>query len=323
MRFLSVLIGIIAVFGIPAIGIAQDTFPSKTITITVGFPPGGNTDVIARIVAERMEAILGQRIVIDNRAGAGSTLAAAHVARAAPDGYTLLTGSPSTNAIAPNLYTNLPYDSLKALAPVALLVNGPAVLVVHPATPASTIQELVALYRREPGKHNYATGGNGTHAHLITEWLMEASGTSIVHVPFRGGGPALQAVLAGEPAMIIDNLPTALPHIQAGRVKALAVFSAKRVSVLPDVPTMVEAGYKDMVTDSWTAFYAPAGTPPDIIAKLNAAAVAAVRDPQVVEKLTKLSAVPVGSTPAELDALTRLEYERWGTLIRQRKVTVN
>ena len=323
MRFLSVLIGIIAVFGIPAIGIAQDTFPSKTITITVGFPPGGNTDVIARIVAERMEAILGQRIVIDNRAGAGSTLAAAHVARAAPDGYTLLTGSPSTNAIAPNLYTNLPYDSLKALAPVALLVNGPAVLVVHPATPASTIQELVALYRREPGKHNYATGGNGTHAHLITEWLMEASGTSIVHVPFRGGGPALQAVLAGEPAMIIDNLPTALPHIQAGRVKALAVFSAKRVSVLPDVPTMVEAGYKDMVTDSWTAFYAPAGTPPDIIAKLNAAAVAAVRDPQVVEKLTKLSAVPVGSTPAELDALTRLEYERWGSLIRLRKVTVN
>ena len=323
MRFLSVLIGIIAVFGIPAIGIAQDAFPSKTITITVGFPPGGNTDVIARIVAERMEAILGQRIVIDNRAGAGSTLAAAHVARSAPDGYTLLTGSPSTNAIAPNLYTNLPYDSLKALAPVALLVNGPAVLVVHPATPASTIQELVALYRREPGKHNYATGGNGTHAHLITEWLMEASGTSIVHVPFRGGGPALQAVLAGEPAIIIDNLPTALPHIQAGRVKALAVFSAKRVSVLPDVPTMVEAGYKDMVTDSWTAFYAPAGTPPEIIAKLNAAAVAAVRDPQVVEKLTKLSAVPVGSTPAELDALTRLEYERWGTLIRQRKVTVN
>ncbi|MCX7364932.1 MAG: tripartite tricarboxylate transporter substrate binding protein [Alphaproteobacteria bacterium] len=324
MRFLAVLIGgIAAALGVTPAGHAQEVFPSKTITVTVGFPPGGNTDVIARIVAERMEGILGQRIVIDNRAGAGSTLAAAHVARAAPDGYTLLTGSPSTNAIAPNLYTNLPYDSLKALAPVALLVNGPAVLVVHPSTPVSTVQELVALYKREPGKHNFATGGNGTHAHLITEWLMEASGTSIVHVPFRGGGPALQAVLAGEPSMIIDNLPTALPHIQAGRVKALAVFSAKRVSVLPDVPTMVEAGYQDMVTGSWTAFYAPAGTPPEVIAKLNAAAVAAVRDPQVVEKLTKLSAVPVGPTPAELDALTRLEYERWGALIRQRKVTVN
>ena len=302
---------------------AQDVFPSKTITIAVGFPPGGNTDIIARLVAERMEPILGQRVVIDNRAGAGSTIAAGYVARAAPDGYTLLTGSPSTNAIAPNLYTNLPYDSQKALTPVALLVNGPAVLVVNPALNISTIQELIALYKREPGKHNYATGGNGTHAHLITEWLMEASGTSIVHVPFRGGGPALQAVLAGEPSMIIDNLPTALPHIQAGRVKALAVFSAQRVSVLPDVPTMVEAGYKDMVTDSWTAFYAPAGTPPEIIAKLNAAAVAAVRDPQTVAKLTQLSAVPVGSTPAELDALTKLEYERWGALIRQRKVTVN
>lgn len=302
---------------------AQDVFPNKTITITVGFPPGGNTDIIARIVAERMEAILGQRIVIDNRAGAGSTIAAGYVARATPDGYTLLTGSPSTNAIAPNLYTNLPYDSLKALVPVSLLVNGPAVLVVNPALKVSTIQELIALYKREPGKHNFATGGNGTHAHLICEWLMEQTGTTIVHVPFRGGGPALQAVLAGEPSMIVDNLPTALPHIQAGRVKALAVFSAKRVSVLPDVPTMVEAGYKDMVTDSWTAFYAPAGTPPDVIAKLNAAAVAAVRDPQVTAKLTQLSAVPVGSTPAELDALTRLEYERWGALIRQRKVTVN
>jgi len=307
----------------PAALNAQDVFPSKTITLTVGFAPGGNTDVIARMVAERMEPILGQRVVIDNKAGAGSTLAAGHVARSAPDGYTLLTGSPSTNAIAPNLYTNLPYDSLKALVPVALLVNGPVVLVVHPSTPAATVQELIALYKREPGKHNFATGGSGTHAHLICEWLMQQTGVNIVHVPFRGGAPALQAVLAGEPSMIVDNLPTALPHIQAGRVKALAVFSAKRVSVLPDVPTMVEAGYKDMITDSWTALYAPAGTPSEIIAKLNAAAVAAVRDPQTVEKLTKLSAVPVGSTPAELDALTRLEYKRWGELIKQRKVTVN
>jgi tripartite-type tricarboxylate transporter receptor subunit TctC len=270
---------------------AQDAFPSRTITLTVGFAPGGNTDVIARIVAERMEPVLGQRIVIDNKPGAGSTLAAGQVARAAPDGYTLLTGSPSTNAIAPNLYTNLPYDSLKAFVPIALLVNGPVVLVVHPSTPAATVEELVALYKREPGKHNFATGGSGTHAHLICEWLMQQTGTSIVHVPFRGGAPALQAVLAGEPSMIVDNLPTALPHIQAGRVKALAVFSARRVSVLPDVPTMVEAGYKDMVTDSWTALYAPAGTPPEVVARLNAAAVAAMRDPQTVEKLTKLSAV--------------------------------
>ncbi|MSP76857.1 MAG: tripartite tricarboxylate transporter substrate binding protein [Rhodospirillaceae bacterium] len=302
---------------------AQDVYPSKTITIVVGFPPGGNTDIVARIVAERMEAILGQRIVIDNRAGAGSTIAAGYVARATPDGYTILTGSPSTNAIAPNLYTNLPYDSLKALVPVSLLVNGPAVLVVNPALGISTVAELIALYKREPGKHNFATGGNGTHAHLICEWLMQQTGTSIVHVPFRGGGPALQAVLAGEPSMIVDNLPTALPHIQAGRVKALAIFSAKRASVLPDVPTMVESGYKDMITDSWTAFYAPVGTPPEIVAKLSAAAAAALRDPATAAKLTALSAVPVGSTPAELDALTKLEYERWGALIRRRKVTVN
>lgn len=327
MRWLSVLIGgavaALMAWAPAVLAQAQDVFPSKTITVTVGFAPGGNTDVIARIVAERMEASLGQHVVIDNRAGAGSTIAAGYVARATPDGYTLLTGSPSTNAIAPNLYTNLPYDSLKALVPISLLVNGPVVLVVNPSLNVSTVEELIALYKREPGKHNFATGGNGTHAHLICEWLMQQTGTSIVHVPFRGGAPALQAVLAGEPSMIVDNLPTALPHIQAGRVKALAIFSAKRVAALPDVPTMVEAGYKDMITDSWTAFYAPAGTPAEVVAKLNAAAVAAVRDPQAVAKLTQLSAVPVGSTPAELDALTRLEYERWGELIRQRKVTVN
>ena len=297
---------------------ADDVFPSKTITVAVGFPPGGNTDVIARIVAERMEPLLGQRLVIDNKPGAGSTLAATAIARAAPDGYTLLTGSPSTSAIAPNLYT-----SLKAFAPVSLLVNGPIVLLVHPSLPVSSVAELVALYRREPGKYNFATGGNGTHAHLACEWLMQETGTSITHVPFRGGAPALQAVIAGEPTMIVDNLPTALAHVQAGRLKALAVFSASRSPALPDVPTMVEAGYKDMVTDSWTAFYAPAGTPAPIIAKLNAAAVAALREPQTIDKLRQLSAVPVGSTPDQLEALTRLEYERWGSLIRKRNVTVN
>lgn len=302
---------------------AQGAFPSKPITINVGFPPGGNTDVIARIVAERMEASLGQRVMIDNRPGAGSTIAAAFVARSAPDGYTLLTGSPSTNAIAPNLYTNLTYDSLKALTPVSLLVSGPAVLVVHPSLGVSTIKELIDLYKREPGKHNFATGGNGVHAHLICEWLMQASGTNVVHVPFKGAAPALQAVIAGEPTMIVDNLPVALPHIQAGRLKPLVVFSANRVPALPDVPTMVESGYKDFVTDSWTALYAPTGTPSDIIDKLSAAAAAAVRDPEVSAKLKQLSAIPVGSTPAELDAITRREYERWGTLIRERNVTMN
>jgi tripartite-type tricarboxylate transporter receptor subunit TctC len=303
--------------------VAQDAFPSRPITIVVGFPPGGGTDVITRIFARRMEAILGQPIVIDNRGGAGTTIAGAFVARAPADGYTLMAGSPSSNAIAPHLYANLPYDSTKAFAPVSLLVKAPVVLLVNPKLNVSTVKELIDLYKREPGKHNFATGSSGTHGHLICEWLMATAGVNIVHIPFRGAAPALQAVLAGEPTMIVDNIQVALPHVAAGKLKALAVFSAERAATLPNVPTMVEAGYKDFVTDSWTAIYAPAGTPPEVIAKLSAAAAAAARDPQVIETLNGLNATPVGSPPAVLNDLTKLEYERWGALIRQRNITVN
>ena len=271
-------------------------YPNKPVRVIVPVASGGGTDIIARIVMTKLGEQLGGAFVIDNRAGAGGILGNEIVAHAQPDGYTLLF-TYAAHTIVPFIYRKVPYDVYKDFAPVTMAGSQPLLLEINAGVKANTVQELIALYKREPGKYNFATGGNGTHAHLICEWLMQRTGTSIVHVPFRGGGPALQAVLAGEPSMIIDNLPTALPHILAGRVKALAIFSAKRAAVLPDVPTMVEAGYKDMVTDSWTAFYAPAGTPPDVIAKLNAAAVAAVRDPATMVKLTQLSAVPVGSTP--------------------------
>lgn len=324
VRLIAVaLIGFIAALVTQNAAVAQDAFPNRPITIIVGFPPGGGTDTIIRIFAKQMDAILGQRVVVDNRAGAGGTIAAAFVARAPADGYTLLAGSPSVNAIAPNLYSNLSYDSTKAFAPVSLLVKAPVVLVVNPKLNVSTMKELIDLYKREPGKHNFATGGSGTHAHLITEWLMTATGVNIVHIPFRGAAPALQGVLAGEPSMIVDNIQVALPHIAAGKLKALAVFSAQRAATLPNVPTMVEAGYKDFVTDSWTAIYAPAGTPLEVIAKLNAAAAAAARDLQTIETLRVMNALPVGSSAAMLNDLTKLEYERWGSLIKQRNLTAN
>ena len=321
--FTAALVGAIATLIAPCPAAAQEAFPNKPITIVVGFAPGGGTDIIIRHFARAMEANLGQRIVIDNRAGAGSTIAAAFVARAPADGYTLLAGSVSTNAVAPNLYKNLPYDSQKAFAPVSLLVTAPAALVVSPKLNISSMKDLIAMYKREPGKHNFATGGGGTHAHLISEWLMITIGATAVHVPFKGAAPALQSVLAGEPTMIVDNIQAVLPHIAAGKLKPLAVFSAQRASTLPDVPTMVELGYKDFVTDSWTSIFAPSGTPPAVIARLNAAAAAAARDPQTIEALTKLNALPVGSPPGVLEELANFEYKRWGTLIQQLNLSAN
>jgi len=324
LRLIAIaLLGFVAGLAGHGDALAQGAFPGKPVTIVVGFPPGGGTDIIIRIFAQRMEAVLGQRVLVDNRGGAGGTIASAFVARAPADGYTLMAGSPSTHAIAPNLYANLPYDSAKAFAPVSLLVKAPVVLLVSAKLNVATMKDLIELYRREPGKHNYATGGSGTHAHLICEWLMLATDAKMVHVPFRGAAPALQAVLAGEPTMIVDNIQVALPHVAAGTVKALAVFSSERAATLPNVPTMIEAGYKDFVTDSWTAIYAPAGTPAEVIATLNAAAAAAARDAQTAERLKPLNVTAVGSSAAELADLTRLEYGRWGSLIKQRNVTVN
>ncbi len=296
---------------------AQGTFPTKPITIVVGFPPGGATDVMARLFADRMSGPLGQRMVVENRAGAGGTVAAAQVAKSAPDGYTLMAGTVSTHGIAPNLYQNLSYDSLKAFTPVALMTIAPIVLVANPALPAKSIPELVALLKANPGKFNYATGGNGTHAHLATEMFKAEAGVDLVHVPFRGGGPALQAVIAGEVPLIVDNLQTALPHVQAGTLKALAVMSATRSAAMPDVPTMVEAGFKDFVTDSWTGIYAPAGTPAPVIARLQETAKAAMADPLMTQRLAEFFAASAGASGPELDRITQAEYARWGAIIRK------
>ena len=315
--------GLVAALTAPSTATAQDVYPSRPITIVVGFPPGGGTDIIIRMFARTMEAELGQRVLVENRSGAGATIGAAFVARAPADGYTLLAGSPSVNAIEPHLYKNLPYDSAKAFAPVSMLVKAPAVLVVNPHLNVSSMKDLIELYRREPGKHNFATGGGGTHAHLISEWLLMTINAKAVHIPFRGAAPALQAVLAGEPSMIIDNIQAVLPHVAAGKLKPLAVFSAERAATLPDSPTMVELGYKDLVTESWTAIYAPAGTPAAVIARLNAAAAAAARDPQTVATLKKMNAEPIASTPAVLEQATTVEYARWGSLIHQLHITAD
>ncbi len=302
---------------------AAQAWPAKPITLVVGFPPGGASDIMGRLFGDKIGELVGQRIVVDNKGGAGGTIAGALVAKSPADGYMLMIGSVSTHAIAPNLYSKLTYDTLKEFTPVSLLVSAPIVLVVNPALGVNSIKDLVALYKKEPGKHNYATGGNGTHAHLASEWFKKEAGVDVVHVPFRGGGPALQAVLANEAGMIVDNVQTVVPHVAAGKLKALAVMSTTRSALLPDAPTMIEQGFQGFVTDSWTAIYAPAGTPADVVDKLSKAGAAAAKDAGVGEKLKGMSAVGVGAGPADLDKLWREEYARWGALIRSLNLKVD
>ena len=320
--FTAALVGAIATLIAPCPAAAQEAFPNKPITIVVGFAPGGGTDIIIRHFARAMEANLGQRIVIDNRAGAGSTIAAAFVARAPADGYTLLAGSVSTNAVAPNLYKNLPYDSQKAFAPVSLLVTAPAALVVSPKLNISSMKDLIAMYKREPGKHNFATGGGGTHAHLISEWLMITIGATAVHVPFKGAAPTVQALMAGDIDVAIADFFSFLPPIRAGKIKAIGVTGTQRDPSLPDVPTMAEHGFTNVDMGNWWALYAPAKTPQAVIDRLNREVARSVALPDYVEKVRGMAIAPMSSTPAELAARQARDTAKLGPLIRAAGIKV-
>jgi tripartite-type tricarboxylate transporter receptor subunit TctC len=315
-------IAVLAASGLAGPASAEDTFPSRPITLVVPFPAGGTTDALARIFAERMSADLGQRVVVENRGTAGGTSAAAYVARSAPDGYTLFISNVSTHALAPNLYKNLSYDTLTAFAPVTLLTTSAGVLIAHPSLKANNAKELVALVKANPGKFNYASPGNGTGGHLGMERLRAMAGLDMVHVPYNGSGPARNAVLAGEPPMMFENIQTALSPAQAGKIKVLGVAAEKRSPKLPDVPTMAEQGF-DLVVSSWTAFFVPAGTPQPIIDRLHASAVAALRHPDTQRRLADLSTDSVGSTPAELAAFVKSEYDTWGAIIRAQGLKID
>ena len=313
----------IAVGGVLAGPALAQNYPARPITLIVPFPAGGTTDVLARIFAERMSADLGQRVVVDNRGTAGGTSAAAFVARSAPDGYTLFISNVSTHALAPNLYKNLSYDTLTAFAPVTLLTTSAGVLIAHPSVKAANAQELAALVKANPGKFNYASPGNGTGGHLGMERFRAMAGLDMVHVPFNGSGPARNAVLAGEPPIMFENIQTALSPIQAGKLKILGVAADKRSPKLPDVPTMTEQGFAGLTVTSWTAFFVPAATPQPIIERLHASALAALKSEDTQRRLADLSTEIVGSSPAELAAFVRSEYDTWGGIIRAQGLKID
>ncbi len=295
---------------------AAQAWPAKPIRLMVPFPPGGSTDIVARIVAQKLSERLGQPIVIENRGGAGGTLGTAVVARAAPDGYTLAVASTSTHVVAPSVYSKLDYDPVRDFAPVSLVAVSPYLLVVAPSVPAKTLQELIALAKKQPGKLNYASAGVGSTTHLAMEMLKSVSGTYMLHIPYNGNGPAGTAVVGGQVEMLFGSLPSLLPHAKSGRVRALAVGTPKRSASLPEVPTVAESGYPGFDASLWLAIMAPAGTPPAVLDRLHKEIVALLGAADAREALDKAGAEPVTSTPAELAAMVRDGVGKYAAIIK-------
>ncbi len=310
MRFASFLL-----FVFSSLSLAQP-YPSKPIHLVVPFPPGGPTDIVGRMVAQKLSDGVGQNVVVENRPGAGGTVGSASVAKAAPDGYTLLYGSTSTLAIAPSLYKNLSYDPQKAFAPISLVSSGPIIIAVNEKVPARTLKEFIALAKSSPGKLAYGSGGNGTPPHLAGELFKTVGGVDLLHVPYKGGGPAITDVAAGQVQAIFEGQVALMPHFQSGRVRPLAITGAKRSPALPDVPTATEAGLPKYDANFWSGVVAPAGTPPEVIARLNSALVKALGSAEVRDTLTKQGLEPAGNAPREFAEHIRAEAQKWAAVVK-------
>jgi tripartite-type tricarboxylate transporter receptor subunit TctC len=293
---------------------AQD-YPNQPVKLVVPFPAGGGTDALARWFAKGLEAKFGQPFVVENRAGSGTTLGAGFVARAAADGYTIMLGTSSTYAIAPNVYKKVPFDTAKDFAPIALVAEVPFVLVVNPSLPVKSVAELVALVKSKAGAMSYASAGIGTQHHVNAELLKTLTGIQMTHVPYRGGGPALQDVIAGHVPIYFGDVSTVMPLARAGKVRALALTISQRLDAFPEVPTMHEAGITNYNASAWQAFVAPAGTSPAIVARLNQALLEVVKSQETQKRFLELGLRPLTSTPDELGAFMRSELVRWGKVV--------
>jgi tripartite-type tricarboxylate transporter receptor subunit TctC len=319
MHRLAALFAALAALALAAPAAAQDAaaYPSRTIRIVVPFPPGGVTDRLARVVAQKMQEQWGQPAVVDNRPGASGMIAAEQVAKSPPDGYTLMMGHIGTHAINPSLFAKLPYDPVKDFAPVSLLVTVPNILLVHPSVAASSVTELVALARAKPGTLNFASPGSGTSGHMSAELFKSLAGIDIVHVPYKGPGPALQDLLAGQVNMLFDTVASSMPQVRAGKLKGLAVTTATRSAIAPEVPTMAEAGVPGYEIAPWFALYAPAGTPSPVIDKLNAEVRRILALPDVRAAFVDQQGMTlIGSSPAELAAYMQREIAKWAQVVK-------
>lgn len=301
------------VAGAPAL--AQSDYPSKTVRIVVPFAAGGTTDITARVIADELTKAMKQTFVVDNKGGAGGNIGAAEVARANPDGYTFLMGTPGTQAINQFLYPKMPYDTAKDFAPVSFVVRVPNVLVVNPSVGVKSLRELIAKAKSKPGALSYGSPGNGTTGHLSTELFKNRAQVFVTHIPYRGSGPMLVDLMGGQVQMAIDNLPSAMPHIKAGKLVALGVTGDKPSAQLPDVPTIASLlpGYS---AESWFVLMAPAGTPPAIVNRVSAEVDKILKKPEIVERFKGLGAEPVGGTPEQLGQFITAETSKWSQVVK-------
>jgi len=298
-------------------------FPQRPIKLVVPFAAGGSTDMVARLLAERMGPLLGQSVVVENRAGVGGVLGADAVAKATPDGYTLLMGTVSTHGASPAIYKKIPYDAAKDFEPITNVMSVPSVLTVHPKVPAKNLQELVALAKAYPGKYTYGSPGNGSLGHANVENFLQLAGIELLHVPYKGGGPALNDAVAGQIDALTDNLPSTLTHIQAGRLRPLALLSPQRSKLLPDLPTYKEAGYPEMDEGGWFGLLAPAKTPRAVVLKLNAAAHQAMQDPAFKARSEAIDGIPMANTPEQFGEQIKKALARYQRIAKSANIQLD
>ncbi|AVS62927.1 LacI family transcriptional regulator [Paracidovorax avenae] len=324
MSFLPRLLGGCALLFASAAALAQPAdYPTQSIKVIVPFPPGGGTDIVARMVLDKIRASTGWTLVVDNRPGAGGNIGMDAVAKAAPDGYTLGMGQTANLAINPSLYAKMPYDASRAFVPVATVAGQPVVLVVNAASRFKTLADLVAAAKAKPDSLSMASAGNGTVGHLTGELFIRQAGIRTSHIPYKGAGPAATDLLGGQVDYYFATPQTVIPFIKAGKLRALAVSSAKRLPVLPDVPTVAESGYKGFDTSDWKMLVAPAGTPPAVLARWQQEVARARARPDTIATLQAEGSTPMATTPQEASALIRSEQQRWGEVIRSGNVKLD
>ncbi|MFL6623439.1 MAG: Bug family tripartite tricarboxylate transporter substrate binding protein [Sulfurifustis sp.] len=312
------MVGGLVVAVLACVGAAAyaDDYPSKPIKLIVPFPAGGTTDILARVIGQELTKAWGQQVIVENRPGAGGNIGADVVAKSTPDGYTLLMGTVGTHGINVSLYKKMPYDAVKDFAPITLVAAVPNLLVVHPSVPVKSVKELIDYAKANPGKLSFASSGNGTSIHLSGELFKSMTGVEMTHVPYKGSAPAITDLLGGQVNLMFDNMPSILPHVKNGKLRALAVTSAKRSPAIPDAPTIAESGVPGYEASSWFGVLAPGGTPKPIVTKLNKEIVRILHSPEIKERLSGQGAEPVGNTPEQFAAHIKAEIDKWAKVVK-------
>jgi tripartite-type tricarboxylate transporter receptor subunit TctC len=309
------------VLSLGAFGAQAQTYPSKPVKIVVGFAPGGGSDFAARVIAQQLTERMKNQVIVENKPGAGSLIGAEYVIKSAPDGYTLLL-TPASYTVNPSVY-KLSFDPLNDITPIAQISKGPYIVAVHPSVPATTLKELVAYAKANPGKLSYASSGNGAHIHVATEYFLYTAGINIVHVPYKGTGPALNDTVGGQVQMIFGSVATALQYVKSGRLRPLAVTTPKRIAAAPDVPTVAESGYPGWEVTNWHGLVGPKGLPKDIVQRLNKEVNVAVHSPDMVKVLSGDGLEPAGGTPEDLAALLKAEVARWAQVVKRANIKLD